>query len=389
MIRMHFPIINKEFSYLDNAATTQKPSQVIDAIKNYYEEHNANIDRGLYELSERASILFANARKTVEHFVNAERVIFTKNATEALNLVAYGLMKNLRKGDNIVTTVLEHHSNYLPWKILSEEKKVEFRVAGLKNEKLDEETFLSLIDKKTKVVTITYVSNSIGVKNNLTKLIPLIKKKSNAKIVVDATQAVSHFRVDMRELQADYLAFSGHKMYGPTGIGVLACTVKSLEELPKLFYGGGMVNSVTEKGIEYATDIKAFEAGTPNIAGAIGLAAAIDFIKRTGFVTIEENDSQLVSYAINEMNKIKGLRILGTNQVSTIGFVIESIHPHDLATILDSEKVAIRAGHHCAQPLINSLGLSATARISFGIYNNKEDIDRLILGLKKAIEVFA
>lgn len=385
--RSDFPIFNapenKDLIYFDNAATTQRPRQVIDAVKNFYEKSNANPLRGLYGLSSQATELYENARNTVASFINAaaEEIIFTRNASESLNLVAYTWgMQNVREGDEIVVTVMEHHSNILPWQM----------VCAAKNAKLmfldcDKETGeiplseLNKINKRTKLVAVTYVSNVLGITNPV-KEIAEAAHKHGAVVVVDGAQAVPHFKVDVQAIGADFFAFSGHKMCAPMGIGVLFGRRELLEAMPPFLRGGEMIEYVTKEGATWAELPHKFEAGTVNAAGAVGLGAAIDYINSIGFDEIVRRDHELTTLLMEEMYRIQHVHVVGhpdpLRHCGIVTFMVDGVHPHDIATVLDEEHIAIRAGHHCAQPLGAHLGLPSTARASLYFYNTEDEVRR-------------
>ena len=385
--RSDFPIFNapenKDLIYFDNAATTQRPRQVIDAVKNFYEKSNANPLRGLYGLSSQATELYENARGTVASFINAaaEEIIFTRNASESLNLVAYTWgMQNVREGDEIVVTVMEHHSNILPWQM----------VCAAKNAKLmfldcDKETGeiplseLNKINKRTKLVAVTYVSNVLGITNPV-KEIAEAAHKHGAVVVVDGAQAVPHFKVDVQAIGADFFAFSGHKMCAPMGIGVLFGRRELLEAMPPFLRGGEMIEYVTKEGATWAELPHKFEAGTVNAAGAVGLGAAIDYINSIGFDEIVRRDHELTTLLMEEMYRIQHVHVVGhpdpLRHCGIVTFMVDGVHPHDIATVLDEEHIAIRAGHHCAQPLGAHLGLPSTARASLYFYNTEDEVRR-------------
>src|SRR3989344_5120751 len=395
-IKTNFPLLNKQKNlvYLDSASTSQKPQSVIDAESTFYKTANANVHRGLYKLSAAATELYERARQTVAEFINAtpEEIIFTRNATEAINLVMYSYgMHHVKAGDNVVISILEHHSNFVPWQQLCKIKGAELRVINLdKNCNLDLNHTKSLIDKKTKIVAITHVSNAIGTVIDVKHAADLAHN-AGAVIVIDASQSVPHMPVDFKTINADFMAFSGHKMFGPTGIGVLVGKKQLLKTMPPFLYGGDMIHSVSISNTTWNDLPWKFEAGTPNIAGAVGLAAAIDYLKSIGMKNIQKHEQQLTDYTLNHLQKINDLDIIGNpkQRGGIISFTLKNIHPHDLASVLDSENICVRAGHHCCQHLMKTLKITATARISFHIYNTKSDIDALYAAIKKAQQVFA
>ena len=385
--RSDFPIFNapenKDFIYFDNAATTQRPRQVIDAVKNFYEKSNANPLRGLYGLSSQATELYENARGTVASFINAavEEIIFTRNASESLNLVAYTWgMQNVRDGDEIAVTVMEHHSNILPWQMVCAAKNA--KLVFLDCDKATGEIPLSELNKineRTKLAAVTYVSNVLGITNPV-KEIAEAAHKNGAVVVVDGAQAVPHFKVDVQAIGADFFAFSGHKMCAPMGIGVLYGRRELLEAMPPFLRGGEMIEYVTKEGATWAELPHKFEAGTVNAAGAVGLGAAIDYINSIGFDEIVRRDHELTTLLMGEMRRIPYVHVVGhpdpLQHSGIVTFTVDGVHPHDIATVLDEEHIAIRAGHHCAQPLGAHLGLPSTARASLYFYNTEDEVRR-------------
>jgi cysteine desulfurase/selenocysteine lyase len=399
-IRRDFPILardvrGKKLVYLDNAATSQKPQVVIDAIVRYYEQENANIHRGVHFLSELATSKHDRARLAVQRFINAAHVhelIFVRGATEAINLVAqtYG-RKHVGSGDEVLITAMEHHSNIVPWQILCDEKGAKLRVAPINDAgelRLDE--FEKLIGPRTRIIAIPHVSNALGTVNPVAKIVELAHAR-NIPVVVDGAQAAPHMQIDVQALGCDFYAFSSHKMFGPMGIGVLYGKTELLEAMPPYQGGGDMISSVTfEKTIYNKLPFK-FEAGTPDVAGAIGLGAAIEYLAEIGMDKIAEHEHDLLAYATDKVSAIPGVRLIGTakEKASVLSFVMEGIHPHDIGTILDQEGIAIRTGHHCAQPVMQCFGIPATARASFALYNTKEEVDSLVQGILKVQEVFS
>jgi len=398
-IRADFPILSRRVHglplvYLDNAATTQKPKAVIGAITEYYTSTNANIHRGVHLLSESATEAHESARKTVQRFLNAgdsAEIVFVRGATEGINLVAatYG-RTHVRAGDEILITAMEHHSNIVPWQMLCEEKGARLRVAPISDDGellLDE--FAALLNSRTRLVAVTHVSNVLGTVNPVARLIEMAHRW-NVPVLIDGSQAVPHCAVDVRALDCDFYAFSGHKIYGPTGIGVLYGKRELLDSMPPYQGGGDMIRSVTfEKTIYNQLPYK-FEAGTPDIAGAIGLGAALDYVTAIGLDAIANHEHDLLVYATGALQSVPGLRIIGTakEKSSALSFVIEGIHPHDIGTVLDREGIAVRTGHHCAQPLMQRFGIPATARASLALYNTTSEIDALIAGIHKLKEIF-
>jgi cysteine desulfurase / selenocysteine lyase len=398
--RRDFPILQKQvyghpLVYLDNAATSQKPRAVIDAISRYYESGNANIHRGVHFLSEHATEEHEAARRTVQAFLNAadkREIIFVRSATEAINLVAqsYG-RKHVGAGDEVLITAMEHHSNIVPWQILCEEKGATLRVLPI-NERgeLRMEELPKLLTPKTKLVAVTHVSNALGSINPIRKIVEMAHSL-NIPVLVDGAQAVPHLKVDVQQLDADFYVFSGHKVYGPTGIGILYGKQTLLEAMPPYQGGGDMIRSVTFEKTIYNDLPYKFEAGTPNIGGAIGLGVAIDYITHLGIDNIAAHEHELLVYGTEALTAIPGIRLIGTaaDKAAVISFVMEGIHPHDIGTILDREGIAIRTGHHCAQPVMQCFGVPATARASFALYNTRGEIDVLVKGIQKVKEVFA
>jgi cysteine desulfurase / selenocysteine lyase len=398
-IRKDFPILNikvhgKPLCYLDNAATTQKPKSVIDSDVRFYTELNSNIHRGVHYLSEAATKAYEDARHKVQKFLNApseKEIIFTRGTTESINLVAqsYG-RANLREGDEIIISAMEHHSNIVPWQLIASEKKAQIKVIPITDKGdliLDE--FKKLLSPKTKIVSVVYVSNTLGTINDIKTIISLAHER-NIPVLIDAAQAVNHLPVDVQNLDCDFLAFSGHKLYGPTGVGVLYGKTKHLEAMPPYQGGGDMILKVTFEETTFNAIPYKFEAGTSNIAGVIGLGAAIDFISKIGISQIAAYESRLLESATEELKKINGLRIIGESEskCSLISFVLDNVHPHDVGTFLDFEGIAIRTGHHCTQPLMDRYGIPATSRASFALYNTKEEVEVLATAIKRVIEVF-
>ncbi len=394
-----FPILQQKINgyslaYLDNAATTQKPRQVIDAISRYYSEYNANVHRGLHSLSEKATAQFELSRKTIQKFINAKKdneIIFVRGTTEAINLVAQTFGRtHIKSGDEIIISALEHHSNIVPWQLLCAQNGANIKIIPiLENGELCIESYKKLLSPKTKLVSVTHASNAIGTINPIKEMIALAHQY-NAKILIDGAQAIPHLPVDVQDLDCDFYAFSGHKMYGPMGIGVLYGKEAILSEIPPYQGGGEMITQVSFENAHFHVPPYKFEAGTPDVPGAIGLAAAIDFLNQFSWSEIQKLENDLLVYASEALSKIKGLKIVGTakNKVPLVSFTLDNCHPHDLGTILDQHGIAIRAGHHCAMPLMNELKVIATARASFGIYNTREEIDRLVSGVEAARRMF-
>ena len=395
-----FPILQnkingKRLVYLDNSATTQKPKQVIEAITNFYETNNANVHRGIYTLSRQATEAYEKARHKIAGFIGAtfEETIFTKGTTEGLNLLATSLGKTLQQDDEIVLSEMEHHSNIVPWQQLAKEKGCIIKYIPVKDDyQLDLEQAGELINEKTKIVSVTQMSNVLGTINPIKEL-AMLAHQAGALIIVDAAQSVPHFSVNVKDLDCDFLTFSGHKMCGPTGVGVLYGKKELLLTMEPFLYGGDMINEVTFEKATWNELPWKFEAGTPNIAQVIGLAAAIEYLQNQDVQKITEHEKELTDYALEKLSKISGLKIIGPttndNRGAVFSFILEGIHPHDISEILDREGVAVRGGHHCAMPLMSKLGVNGTTRASFYLYNSKEDVDALIIGIKKVQEVFA
>ncbi|CEG23385.1 putative cysteine desulfurase [Planococcus massiliensis] len=400
-IKSYFPILNQEINghplvYLDSAATSQKPVQVIEALKSYYEFDNSNVHRGVHTLGNRATEKYEGAREKVRNFINAnstEEVVFLRGTTTAINLVAqsYG-RANVEEGDEIVITYMEHHSNIIPWQQLAKE-----RGAILKYVELEEDGTISLeqvraaVTERTKIVSMVYVSNVLGTMNPV-KEVAEIAHENGAVMVVDGAQAAPHLKIDVQQLDCDFFAFSGHKMCGPTGIGVLYGKKALLNDMEPVEFGGEMIDFVGLYDSTWKELPWKFEGGTPIIAGAVALGAAIDFLNEIGLNEIEKHEHQMAAYAMDKMSGIEGLSIYGpkdpAKRAGIVTFNLEDVHPHDVATVLDMNGIAVRAGHHCAQPLMKWLEVSATARASFYLYNNESDIDRLVEGLRSAKEYF-
>jgi len=398
-IREDFPIFRepvngKSLVYLDNAATTQKPQAVLDAIMRFYTKECANIHRGVHYLSERATESYETSRDKIRRFINAasvQEIVFVRGATEAINLVAqsYG-RTHVRPGDEVLISAMEHHSNIVPWQLLCEEKGAWLRIVPMDgNGELLFEHYERLLNPKTRMVAVTNVSNSLGTINPVREIIRLAHER-NVPVLVDGAQAVQHMRMDVQELDCDFLAFSGHKMYGPTGIGVLYGKERLLAAMPPYQGGGDMISSVTFEKTLYNRLPYKFEAGTPNVAGGIGLGAAVDYLQSIGMDSIFAYERDLMDYGAQVLGELEELRIIGTakEKASVLSFILEGIHPHDIGTILDREGIAIRTGHHCTQPVMEFFGIPATARASLGLYNTRDDIDALVAGIRKVKEVF-
>lgn len=397
-IRKQFPIFNidsKRLIYLDSAATSQRPLCVVKAMEEYYLQYNASIHRGVYKIAEHATKAYEGARGKIQKFINAENaaeLVFTRNTTESINLVAesYGRACNIGKDDEIIISMMEHHSNIVPWQMLCEKTGAKLRVININNDgEILLDHYASLLSERTKIVAITHVSNVLGTINPIKQMIAAAHKL-NIPVLIDGAQAVPHMQVDVQDLDCDFYAFSGHKMYGPTGIGVLYAKLPLLKNMPPYQGGGSMIKHVTFEKTEYADPPQKFEAGTPNIAGAIGLGAAIDFMQEIGMDVIAKREENLLAYANEKLKSIPTLKIIGTakHKTGVISMVFPDIHPHDVATFLDSDNIALRASHHCAMPLMEHVSMPGTARVSFGIYNTEEEIDFLVKILKKVRKFF-
>ena len=392
-----FPIFeNKDIAYLDSGATTQKPTSVLEAIEKFYKNENANPHRGAYGLSIEATEIYENTRDKIAKFINAkhrEEIIFSKNASESLNLIAYSYgLDNLKKDDEIVLSIMEHHSNLVPWQMVAKktESKLNYMYINDNFEISDEEIETKITDK-TKIVGITHVSNVLGTINNIEKIIKYAHKKG-AIVVVDGSQSIPHMEIDVQKLDADFFVFSGHKMLAPLVIGILYGKREILNKMNPFLMGGDMIEYVYEQETTFAPLPNKFEAGTQNVEGVIGLGAAIDYIKNIGYNKIQEIEKEVTSYARQELSKLEYLTLYLTpneeKHSSVISFNIKGVHPHDVASILDSENVCVRSGNHCAQPLLRSMGIDSTCRASFYIYNTKEDVDKLVIALNKAYNMF-
>ncbi|MFN8428600.1 MAG: cysteine desulfurase [Spirosomataceae bacterium] len=399
-IRSQFPILHQEIKgkklvYFDNAATTQKPRVVIDALQSYYEGYNANIHRGIHYLAEKATAAFEETRKSVQNFLNAkysEEIIFTYGTTDSINLVANTFGKKfIEKGDEIIISTLEHHSNIVPWQMLCEEKGCLLKIIPIndKGEILMDE-YLNLLSPKTKFVSVVHVSNALGTINPVKEIIEAAHK-IGAKVLIDGAQASSHIDIDVQNLDADFYAFSAHKLFGPTGMGVLYCKKELLEAMPPYRGGGEMIKEVTFEKTTYADLPYKFEAGTPNIADVVAFKAAIDFINDLGKKNIAAYEDELLKYATEKLSEIEGLTIVGQakEKVSVVSFILDNIHPQDVGIILDQQGIAVRTGHHCTQPLMKRFNIPGTIRASFSVYNTFEEIDRLVEGVKKVIKMLS
>jgi len=398
-LKKDFPIFknNPGLVFLDSGASAQKPQVVIDKVSEVYEKYYANVHRGIYSLSEKASEEYENVRSKVVKFINADserQIIFTKNTTESINLVAYTWgRQNIKEGDEILITEMEHHANMLPWRWLAKEKKAKVVYWPVNNKgRLDLSGLDKLLTTKTKLVAFTHMSNVLGTINPAKDIVKKVKDKSKALVLVDGAQSVPHFPVDVADIGADFYVFSSHKMCGPAGVGVLHVKEEILESMDPFMYGGDMIANVTFKGAEWNEIPYKFEAGTPNIAGVIGFGAAIDYLQGIGMDRVFKHEEELVKIGLDKLLKVKGLNLLGPHDPKDRGavfaFDLEGIHPHDSASIFDEQKICVRAGHHCTQPLHIKLGLPASLRASFYLYNIKEDFDKLIQGIKKVQEIF-
>ncbi|MCH7630592.1 MAG: cysteine desulfurase [Proteobacteria bacterium] len=399
-VRADFPILadtvyGKPLTFLDSAASAQKPKVVIDTVAQLYSHGYANIHRGMYKLSQEATEAYEQTRFLVREFINAashKECLFVRNATEGINLVAQSYGRTfLSEGDEIILTELEHHSNIVPWQLLREEKGIIIKVAPISDEgEVDLKAYRALLTEKTKLVALAHISNVLGTILPVKEMIALAHQ-AGAKVLVDGCQAAPHIPIDVQDLDADFYVFSGHKVYGPTGVGVLYGKKELLEAMPPWQGGGDMIELVTFEKTTFNVLPQKFEAGTPNIAGVIGLGAALDYINQFNRQEIEDHEHGLLAYALGRLRGINQLKLIGTakNKASIISFVLDDIHPHDAGTILDQEGIAVRTGHHCAQPLMERFGLNATIRASFGLYNTRGDVDRLAEGLKKTREIFA
>lgn len=399
-IRRRFPVLHQEVNgkplvYFDNAATTQKPDSVIEALTDYYSGYNANIHRGVHALAEKATNAFEASRKAVQKFINAaeyEEVIFTKGTTDGINLVANTFGKSqIKTGDEIIISTMEHHSNIVPWQMLAEEKGATLKIIPiLPSGEIIWEEFEKLLSSKTKLVSVVHASNALGTINPISRIIQAAHAVG-AKVLVDGAQAVAHLEIDVQALDVDFYVFSGHKLYGPTGVGILYGKRSILEAIPPYQGGGEMISEVRFEKTTYNDIPYKFEAGTPNIADVIALKAAIDFVNEYGKPAIAAHENDLLSYASEHLEKIPGLKLIGTakEKVSVASFIIDGVHPFDIGMMLDAGGIAVRTGHHCTQPLMAWYGIEGTARASFSVYNTKEEIDRLLVGLEKLIKIKA
>ncbi len=408
VFKTDFPIFinNPDLVYLDSAATSQKPQVVLDAIMEYYQTYNANIHRGLYPIAEKATAAVEKVRRQVAKFINAKNpseIIFTKNATEAINLVSHTWGKeHIQKNDVMITTIMEHHANFVPWQQLCIEKQAKLEIIDITDsgklkipQALNAQAYRAsdtdFLLQKAKFLALTAVSNVLGTVNPLEEIIAKIKKRNqNLKVLIDASQAAPHMQIDVQKLGADFLVFTGHKIFAETGIGILYGKKELLDSMPPFLFGGDMVYSVTREKTTFADVPYKFEAGTQNIAGIISLGAAIEYVENIGFEAIRKHEHELTTYAIKRMKKIKGLTIYGSEEhrCGIISFELDGIHPHDIAESLGSMNICVRAGHHCAMPLHTRLGIPATTRVSLSLYNTQEDIDKLVIGIKVVKKLF-
>lgn len=399
MWRDDFPILEQQIHgkplvYLDSGATSQKPQAVIDCINHYYQHDNANVHRGVYELSVRSTEAYEGVRNKVCRFIGAsdhKNIIFTKGTTDSINLVAYGFSDFVNAGDDVLISEMEHHSNIVPWQVLCQRTGANLKIIPVEDDgSIDLQKFQQCLTDKTKLLAITHVSNLLGTVNPVKDMVAMAHAK-HIPVLLDGAQAVPHVAVNVSDIDCDFYVFSAHKMYGPTGVGVLYGKTEWLEKLPPYQTGGDMISSVTFAKTQYNVLPYKFEAGTPNIAGVIAMGVAIDYLLSIGFADISEHEHGLTAYLTEQLQTVPGLTIIGTaaNKIGVASFVMDCAHPHDIGTILDSEGVAIRAGHHCAMPLIERFSVPATARASLGIYNNTDDIDHLIQALYKVKELFA
>lgn len=397
-IKSDFPIFgnNPDLVFLDSGASSQKPQAVINAMRDCYEQYYANIHRGIYQLSERSSEAYEGVREKVRRFIHApsaSEIVFTRNTTEGINLIAYCTAPSLHAGDEIVLTEMEHHANLVPWQQLCQRTGAVLKYAPVReNGRLDKEAFEALLNDRTKVVAFTHMSNVLGTINPVRDMVQAVRHRSQALVVIDGAQSVPHFRVDVQDIDADLYVFSAHKMLGPGGVGVLYGKRTILDSWEPFLTGGDMITSVTKDSADWNEVPHKFEAGTPNIAGVIGLGAAIDYLESLGMDTVFEHEKELTAQALGSLRDITDLNIVGPTSVEerggAVAFTVEDIHPHDIASVLDEHSIAVRAGNHCAQPLHIRLGVPATIRASFYVYNTKEDIASLCDGINKAKKLF-
>jgi cysteine desulfurase / selenocysteine lyase len=399
-IRTDFPILKqkihgKPLVYFDNGATSQKPQVVIDALNRYYAAENSNIHRGVHFLSEQATAAYEAARHKIKHFINArseQEIVFVRGTTEAINLVAQSYGRTfLKPGDEIIVSAMEHHSNIVPWQMLCEQTGARLRVVPINHDgELVLDEYCRMLNEKTKLVSVTHVSNALGTIVPVKEIARLAHER-HVPVLVDGAQAAPHLKIDVQELDCDFYAFSGHKLFGPTGVGILYGRLELLDAMPPYQGGGDMISLVTFEKTHYNVLPYKFEAGTPHIAGGIGLGAAIDYLEGLDWQQVAAHEHSLLTYATAALSDIEGLRIIGTakEKVGVVSFVFDHIHAHDVGTILDQEGVAVRAGHHCAMPVMQRFGVPATTRASFALYNTRQEIDILVRGIQRALEVFA
>lgn len=399
-LRQQFPVLQRELKgkplvYFDNAATSQKPQAVIDALVDYYSRYNANIHRGIHTLAEEATAAYEATRETVRDFIGAgsiEEIIFTRGTTEGINLVAYSWGRaNINAGDEIIISTLEHHSNIVPWQMLAEEKGAVLKVIPINsNGEILLDEYYKLLSPKTKIVSVVHASNSLGVINPVKEIIDAAHKVG-AVVMIDGAQSTVHLDIDVKALDCDFFAFSGHKLYGPTGVGALYGKREILEAMPPFHGGGEMIKEVRFSGTTYNDLPYKFEAGTPNIADTIALKAALDFINSLGKANIRKHEDELLVYGTKQLKQIPGVHIKGdiTHKVSVISFIVDGVHPQDLGVLLDQQGIAVRTGSHCTMPLMECLNITGTTRASFAAYNTKEEIDKLVAGLQKAIKMLS
>ena len=396
-VKKDFPILNSnKIVYLDSGATTQKPQMVLDAVNEYYKSKNANPHRGAYSLSVEATRVYEEGREKISKFINSptsSQVIFTKNASEALNLIAYSYgLDNLNKNDEVVLSIMEHHSNLVPWQYVTKKTNSKLKYMYINDDfELSDEEIYSKITENTKIVGITHVSNVTGTINDVEKIIKYAHKKG-AIVILDASQSIPHMKIDVQRLDADFVVFSGHKMLAPLGLGVLYGKKELLEKMSPFLMGGDMIEYVYEQDTTFAPLPSKFEAGTQNVGGVVGLCAAIDYIESIGYENIQKHEKEVVDYAIKRLKQLEYIKLYITpnrkNHSAVISFNIVDVHPHDVASILDANGVCVRSGNHCAQPLMRYLGIDSTCRASFYLYNTKEDVDKLILAIEKAYKMF-
>ena len=397
-IRKDFPILEREMRgkpmvFLDSAASSQKPEAVVGAMDHYYHHLHANVHRGVYQLSQEATDAFEKARHLVTRFINApsdKEVLFVRGTTEGINLVASSFgRKFFKEGDEVIISAMEHHSNIVPWQLICEQTGAKLKVIPVSEEgELDMEAYANMLSDKTKLVAVVHVSNTLGTINPVEQIIELAHAQ-DVPVLLDGAQAIPHLKVDVQALDVDFYTFSGHKMFGPTGIGILYGKEKWLNAMPPYQGGGEMIETVSFEKTTFNELPHKFEAGTPDIAGAVGLGAAVEYMESLGHEAISQHEHELLVYGIEELKKIEGIRLIGTakNKASVISFLLDGTHPYDVGTILDQMGIAVRTGHHCTQPLMDRLGIPGTVRASFAVYNTKEDIDRLVEGVKRAAKM--